>query len=90
MSNIFITEREGHMKKIQIRFWMVLLCLMVLAAGTVLTAQEKVFSPRPRPSEFTQKMAGFDAYMEKILKDWNCPGVGVGIVMGDELVFAEG
>ncbi|OGD39833.1 MAG: penicillin-binding protein [Candidatus Aminicenantes bacterium RBG_19FT_COMBO_58_17] len=28
--------------------------------------------------------------MAKILKDWNAPGVGVGIVSGDKLVFAKG
>ncbi len=37
-----------------------------------------------------RKLRGFDAYMEKILKDWNAPGVGVGIVSGDRLVFAKG
>ncbi len=28
--------------------------------------------------------------MEQTLKDWNTPGVGVGIVVGDKLVFAKG
>jgi CubicO group peptidase (beta-lactamase class C family) len=28
--------------------------------------------------------------MEKTLKDWNAPGVGVGIVVNDKLVFAKG
>ena len=28
--------------------------------------------------------------MEKILKDWNAPAIGVGIVVGDKLVFAKG
>ena len=28
--------------------------------------------------------------MEKVLKDWNAPGVGVGIVVNDKLVFAKG
>jgi CubicO group peptidase (beta-lactamase class C family) len=40
--------------------------------------------------DVTQKLDGFDAYMAKILKDWNAPGVGVGIVAGDKLVFAKG
>jgi CubicO group peptidase (beta-lactamase class C family) len=38
----------------------------------------------------TQRLAGFDAYMAKTLKDWNAPGVGVGIVVNDKLVFAKG
>ncbi len=37
-----------------------------------------------------KKLGNFDAYMAKILKDWNVPGIGVGIVVGDKLVFAKG
>src|SRR5579871_2464134 len=36
------------------------------------------------------RLDGFDAYMAKTLKDWNAPGVGVGIVVNDQLVFAKG
>jgi len=38
----------------------------------------------------TERMAGFDEYMAKTLKDWNAPGVGVGIVVNGKLVFAKG
>ena len=37
-----------------------------------------------------KKLGNFDAYMAKVLKDWNVPGIGVGIVKGDKLVFAKG
>jgi CubicO group peptidase (beta-lactamase class C family) len=37
-----------------------------------------------------QKLQGFDAYMAQVLKDWNVPGIGVGIVVKDKLVFAKG
>src|SRR5207248_11403722 len=37
-----------------------------------------------------KKLQGFDAYMEQTLKDWNTPGVGVGIVVGNKLVFVKG
>jgi CubicO group peptidase (beta-lactamase class C family) len=40
--------------------------------------------------DVTERLEGFDAYMAKTLKDWNAPGVGVGIVVGDKLVFAKG
>ena len=40
--------------------------------------------------DVTQRLQGFDAYMTKTLKDWNAPGVGVGIVVNNELVFAKG
>ncbi len=55
--------------------------IFVLAIGTSLNAQD---------AEIAKKLQGFDAYMAKILKDWNAPGVGVGIVAGDKLVFAKG
>ncbi len=40
--------------------------------------------------KIAQRLEGFDAYMEKVLKDWNAPGIGVGIVVNDKLVFAKG
>jgi CubicO group peptidase (beta-lactamase class C family) len=40
--------------------------------------------------DVTKRLEGFDAYMAKTLKDWNAPGVGVGIVVNDKLVFAKG
>ena len=40
--------------------------------------------------DITKKLQGFDAYMEQTLKDWNTPGIGVGIVVNDKLVFAKG
>jgi CubicO group peptidase (beta-lactamase class C family) len=43
-----------------------------------------------RSAEVAQKLSGFDAFMEKTLKDWNAPGIGVGIVVNDQLVFAKG
>jgi CubicO group peptidase (beta-lactamase class C family) len=40
--------------------------------------------------DVTQRLEGFDAYMAKTLQDWNAPGLGVGIVVNDKLVFAKG
>jgi len=45
---------------------------------------------RAQDTEITNKLQGFDAYMEQTLKDWNTPGIGVGIVVNDKLVFAKG
>lgn len=45
---------------------------------------------RGQDADLTKKLQGFDAYMEQTLKDWNTPGVAVGIVMGGKLVFAKG
>src|SRR5579863_1415718 len=45
---------------------------------------------RAQAINVTARLDGFDAYMAKTLKDWNAPGVGVGIVVNDKLVFAKG
>lgn len=37
-----------------------------------------------------QKLKGFDKTVEKILRDWNVPGCGVGIVIKGKLEFARG
>ena len=45
---------------------------------------------RAQDGSIRKRMDGFDAYMEKILKDWNAPGIGVAVVNEDRLVFAKG
>jgi CubicO group peptidase (beta-lactamase class C family) len=74
--------------KIQVAAWrrkapagLLLLVLLMISSGLPLGAQDAALA---------KKMQGFDAYMAKVLKDWNAPGVGVGIVSGDKLVFAKG
>src|SRR5437879_1825495 len=47
-------------------------------------------SARAQAPDVTSKLSGFDSYMEQVLKDWNTPGIGVGIVVNDKLVFAKG
>src|SRR6266581_5237124 len=36
------------------------------------------------------RLKGFDEYMQKLLQDWNAPGVGVGIVVSNKLAFDKG
>jgi len=57
------------------------LILALMAFGPAAFAQE---------ADVTSKLNGFDSYMEQTLKDWNTPGIGVGIVVNDRLVFAKG
>ncbi len=45
---------------------------------------------RAQDAETSKRLGDFDAWMEKTLSEWNAPGVGVGIVRGDRLVFAKG
>src|SRR5260370_25343929 len=51
-----------------------------------------IFVPAARSQEpdVSKKLDGFDSYMAQLLKDWNTPGIGVGIVVNDNLVFAKG
>src|SRR6202521_214871 len=57
------------------------LALAVMIFGLGVWAQDR---------EIANKLQGFDSYMEQVLKDWNTPGIGVGIVINDKLVFAKG
>src|SRR5262249_19276834 len=64
---------------------------LIVAAVLLTLAVTASTYAQPAPTiDVTQKLAGFDAFMEKTLKDWNAPGIGVGIVVGDKLVFAKG
>ncbi len=60
------------------------LCLTVALALTssIVVAQQQ--------DSVDARLQGFDAYMDQMMKDWNAPGIGIGIVMGDKLVFAKG
>jgi CubicO group peptidase (beta-lactamase class C family) len=58
----------------------------VLVVGTVVCA----FAAPAQDTDLASKLQGFDEYMSAVLKDWNGPGIGVGIVVGDKLVFAKG
>jgi CubicO group peptidase (beta-lactamase class C family) len=57
------------------------LALLLMVCGPAARAQAQ---------DITAKLSGFDSYMEQVLKDWNTPGIGVGIVVNDKLVFAKG
>jgi CubicO group peptidase (beta-lactamase class C family) len=48
------------------------------------------YAAQAQNTEIAGKLAGFDAYMEKVLKDWNGVGIGVGVVVNDKLVFSKG
>ena len=58
-----------------------LIAAVVLTSSIVVAQQQESVEAR---------LKGFDSYMEQVMKDWNAPGIGIGIVMGDKLVFAKG
>jgi CubicO group peptidase (beta-lactamase class C family) len=59
----------------------VFLVLLLLAATSPLRGQQPPIAPR---------LEGLDAYMAQVLEDWNVPGIGVGVVVKDKLIFAKG
>jgi CubicO group peptidase (beta-lactamase class C family) len=61
-------------------------CPLAVALALVLFAA----AARAQEPDITKKLDGFDSYMAQVLKDWNTPGIGVGIVVNDKLVFAKG
>ncbi|MGB7622441.1 MAG: serine hydrolase [Terriglobia bacterium] len=74
---------ESKPRSNQARYWvrMFILTFALMTFALNVPAQER---------EMTDKLQGFDSYMEQLLKDWNAPGIGVGIVVNDKLVFAKG
>jgi CubicO group peptidase (beta-lactamase class C family) len=58
-----------------------LAALLLAAHPPVSVCQD---APLPKTLE------GFDAYMETVLKDWNVPGAGVGIIVKGKVVLAKG
>src|SRR5438552_9158741 len=60
--------------------------LLPLLAAAVLPAS----FARAADASPEKRLQGLDAYMETIVKDWNVPGIGVGVVVKDRLVFSRG
>ena len=66
-----------------IRFaWTVALLFVTGLGGFSRTARAVDASP--------PQLQGFDATMQQLVRDWNVPGIGVGVVVRHQLVFARG
>src|SRR5467141_3053503 len=74
-------ENKRQATRITQAVFFFMLTLLLTVAGPAARAQTP---------DITSKLSGFDSYMEQVLKDWNTPGIGVGIVVNDKLVFAKG
>jgi CubicO group peptidase (beta-lactamase class C family) len=64
--------------------------LSLTIIGLFLMAGAPGLKAQDQNKDIAKKLQGFDTYMAGILKDWNAPGIGVGIVVADKLVFAKG
>ena len=63
---------------------------VALVVSTVMYAQPAPAQKGAQGIDVSARMDGFDSYMEKVLRDWNAPGIAIGIVKDDKLVFSKG
>src|SRR5258708_33062628 len=80
-SNLMFFENKRHAPGITQTVFFFMLTLLLTVAEPAARAQTP---------DITSKLNGFDSYMEQVLKDGSTPGIGVGIVVNDKLVFAKG
>jgi len=73
--------RQNHWRVTKVFLFVLTMPLIGLLHPAVLPAQD---------AEPSAQLAGFDRYMEQVLQDWNAPGVAVGVVVKDKLIFAKG
>lgn len=59
---------------------------LLLAACTCVA----VLAQEVTPTEVLTRLQPLDAYMVKVMTDFNSPGIGIAVVSGDQLVFAKG
>jgi CubicO group peptidase (beta-lactamase class C family) len=64
--------------------------LMTIAAGLVCLMLIGGVHAQTPDSAVVERLGDFDTWMQQVMKDWNVPGLGVGIVVKDRLVFARG
>jgi CubicO group peptidase (beta-lactamase class C family) len=56
----------------------------------VATLASPLRAAEPKTTDPARRLEGFDAYMQKVVKDWNVPGIGVAVIAKDKVVFAKG
>lgn len=59
------------------------IAIVVALASPLRAAEAKATDP-------ARRLDGFDAYMQKVVKDWNVPGIGVAVIAKDKVIFAKG
>ena len=64
----------------------------LLLVSSTISAQENEITKKAETKSINvdKQLNGFDSFANKLLKDWNCPGMGVGIVYKGKLVFTKG
>ena len=81
MNFVFRTSRADRRFYMRSALFVMVATIFLLILAVTVAAQDR---------DVQKKLEGFDQYMENLLKDWNVPGAGVGIVVKDKLVLAKG
>jgi CubicO group peptidase (beta-lactamase class C family) len=63
---------------------------LLIALGFFAGLLDPTSRAQTQDPDVAKKLGDFDNYMAQTLKDWNTPGIGVGVVVNDKLVFAKG
>lgn len=66
------------------------LVLSVVAVACVASAVGAAAAPPAKEPTVAQRLAGLDAYMEALVREWNVPGIGVAVVAKDQVALAKG
>lgn len=81
----FFNAEEGSQMK---KNWFIICILLLLSTMAAFAADELNSSTYPEPSK--QMLQDFEQYVQKAMKEWNIPGMAIGIVQGDKVVYAKG
>ena len=61
-----------------------------LCASSLLLVTLAPIAAAQQSPDIESRLQGFDSYMTQVMNEWNVPGLGVGIVVKDKLVWAKG
>lgn len=67
---------QNKFMKIRVSIFLLLSCISIL-----INAQQATFQ---------KKFTSIDLYIDSLMKDWNIPGLALGIVYKDQLIYAKG
>jgi CubicO group peptidase (beta-lactamase class C family) len=72
------------------RGWLIPGRIAAVALALVAGPLPAATAPATTDQGVAKRLAGFDAWMEKLVEDWNVPGIGVAVVAKDQVVLAKG
>ncbi|OGT08751.1 MAG: hypothetical protein A2X78_02460 [Gammaproteobacteria bacterium GWE2_37_16] len=62
----------------------------ITTPAPVATATTVPTPPTTYPEPSKQMLTDFEQYVQKTMQDWNIPGMAIGVVQGDKVIYAKG